>query len=292
MPDWNPGRIISSRQLSPAVKEVVLEVEISRERVPLRNAYKHVGQLACVRVNGGVEEIVPPTCPPFPSKLIRDSLYITRGDLVANHTKTVVELDSTLTQLTVWATKEGSPELFKAEEDAVIEVGAFRGGGMDLRGPIAAVFTTRTIIMFVEADGIAAARALVTATPDVGGLSFPLRNSVRIYYRAANEQSLCFRDEFESWEQRYGVKVVTSTRDSFSDMFDFDDTLMYEPESTAAIILTGESEEAEIAALEVCKEAEIEVVVKQREEQKLTRYLTYGKDATLKAVVVEEKEDE
>ena len=96
MPDWNPGRIISSKQLSPTVKEVALEIEISRERVPLRNAYKHVGQLASVRVNGGVEEIVPPTCPPFPSKLIRDSLYITRGDLVANHTKTAVELDSTL----------------------------------------------------------------------------------------------------------------------------------------------------------------------------------------------------
>ena len=35
------------------------------------------------------------------------------------------------------------------------------------------------------------------------------------------------------------------------DMFDDDDTLMYEPALTAAIILTGDDEEAEKAALEV-----------------------------------------
>ena len=35
------------------------------------------------------------------------------------------------------------------------------------------------------------------------------------------------------------------------DMFDDDDTLMYEPAQTAAIILTGDDEEAEKAALEV-----------------------------------------
>lgn len=35
------------------------------------------------------------------------------------------------------------------------------------------------------------------------------------------------------------------------DMFDDDDTLAYEPALTAAIILTGDDEEAEKAALEV-----------------------------------------
>ena len=35
------------------------------------------------------------------------------------------------------------------------------------------------------------------------------------------------------------------------DMFDDDDTLMYEPAQTAAVILTGDDEEAEKAALEV-----------------------------------------
>eukprot|EP00878_Enallax_costatus_P019396 GHUV01020465.1.p1 GENE.GHUV01020465.1~~GHUV01020465.1.p1 ORF type:complete len:108 (+),score=34.10 GHUV01020465.1:517-840(+) len=45
------------------------------------------------------------------------------------------------------------------------------------------------------------------------------------------------------------------------DAWDGDDTLVYDPETTAAFILTGGDEEAEAAALEVCKEAEITTIV-------------------------------
>ena len=69
--------------------------------------------------------------------------------------------------------------------------------------------------------------------------------------QAPNQDALCFRDEFEEWETKYACKVVTSTRDTFQGMFDDDDTLAYEPASTAAIILTGGDEEAEAAALAV-----------------------------------------
>ena len=40
------------------------------------------------------------------------------------------------------------------------------------------------------------------------------------------------------------------------DMFDDDDTLMYEPALTAAVIMTGDDEEAEKAALEVRRHAD------------------------------------
>jgi len=61
-------------------------------------------------------------------------------------------------------------------------------------------------------------------------------------------------------------------------MFDDDDTLVYEPATTAAIILTGkENEEAEAAAAEVCKEAEISEIVKQSVDRKPTAYLKDGK---------------
>jgi hypothetical protein len=64
-PDWNPGRFVQSKQLAPNTKLVVLDAEISREKVPLRNAYKHVGQRARVRVNSGVEHELTgaPPCP-------------------------------------------------------------------------------------------------------------------------------------------------------------------------------------------------------------------------------------
>jgi hypothetical protein len=57
---------------------------------------------------------------------------------------------------------------------------------------------------------------------------------------------------------------------------------MYEPESTAALVLTGfdeeKYEESEKDALDVCKEAEISVVVKQSAEQTPTKYLKNGKE--------------
>ena len=54
-PDWNPARFVRAEQLAPGLRNVVLCCEISRERVPLRNAFKHANQRASVRVNGGVE---------------------------------------------------------------------------------------------------------------------------------------------------------------------------------------------------------------------------------------------
>lgn len=49
--------------------QVTLEVEISREQVPLRNAYRHVGQKAAVRINSGVECVVPGQHLPYPISL-------------------------------------------------------------------------------------------------------------------------------------------------------------------------------------------------------------------------------
>ena len=69
--------------------------------------------------------------------------------------------------------------------------------------------------------------------------------------QAPNQQSFCYSNRFDLWETEHQCKVATSTRGTFQDMFDDDDTLMYEPESTAAVIFTGGDEEAEEAALEV-----------------------------------------
>lgn len=54
-PDWNPATFLRKERKTPSLQTVVLEIEISREKVPIRNAYKHVGQQAAVRVNSGVE---------------------------------------------------------------------------------------------------------------------------------------------------------------------------------------------------------------------------------------------
>ena len=59
-------RSTSSRQVGWLV-QVVLEAEVSREQVPLRNAYRHVGQKASVRINSGVEYTVPGECAMSPA---------------------------------------------------------------------------------------------------------------------------------------------------------------------------------------------------------------------------------
>ena len=71
--------------------------------------------------------------------------------------------------------------------------------------------------------------------------------------------------------------MVTSTRETFMEMFDNDDTLAYEPASTAAVVLTGMDDDAEEAALEVCKEAEITEIARDTIEQARTVYLEEGK---------------
>jgi hypothetical protein len=53
-----------------------------------------------------------------------------------------------------------------------------------------------------------------------------------------NEASVLFRDRFEAWAARGPVRVEVTTR-GFGDAFDGDNKLVYEPESTAAIILGG-----------------------------------------------------
>lgn len=53
MPDWNPGSFVTSNQEAPYQRLITFTAEVSRERVPLRNAYKAAGQKAVIRVNGG-----------------------------------------------------------------------------------------------------------------------------------------------------------------------------------------------------------------------------------------------
>ena len=114
---------------------------------------------------------------------------------------------------------------------------------------------------------------LTAVSPSAPALTSPLPSQPA---QAPNEAAVCYRERFARWAAERGVVVAVSTRDSFGDMFDDDATLVYEPASTAAIILTGGDEEAEAAAAEAAKDAEITLVIKQSEEQVLTEYLVYG----------------
>ena len=185
-PDWNPATFLRSAPLAPGVKEVVLEVEISRERVPIRNAYKHIGQKASVRVNGGIEQQVMPSCPPYPIDMLRAGLLRVRGDMTAGETKIASEEGSVKAELVLVVEESAATDLYRSTEGDLLELGPFVGGGIDLKGPMAVIFLYTTVVIFVETpEGLATARALVSASSDVGGLSFKIRNDVRMYYRVS-----------------------------------------------------------------------------------------------------------
>eukprot|EP00798_Chlamydomonas_sp_ICE-L_P004574 gene4574-14754_t len=284
MPDWYPGRFVSSKQVAPGLKSIVLELEAGREKVPLRNAYKNVGQRAMVRINSGIEAELSISSSPHGQSINHNSLMRLRGDLFAGEIKVAKpEPGSVLAEVELLVSKEDCPDLFAAEvellvskedcpdlyvadTDDMVEVGPFKGSGLDLkRSPLNAIFRYPTIVMFVSGKGIGTARALVYASADVPSLCIGFRQDVRIYYKAPNEASLCYKEEFEEWEAR-GVKVATTTSESFFDAFDDDDTLRYDPETTGAIILTGKNVEDEKLAREACQEAEITEILSDMTE--------------------------
>eukprot|EP00884_Botryococcus_braunii_P014682 jgi/Botrbrau1/23214/Bobra.0041s0058.1 len=274
-PDWNPAKWLRSSPAKQGLREVVLEVEISRERVPLRNGYVRIGQQAQVRINGGQTYQLTVANPPFPLELNRGALLRARNDISANEVKTAVEAGSVRAPLHLLLSEKEAPEVFKLSDSDLVECGPFLGGGIDLR-EITPIFMYPTIIIFAEGHGIATARALIEAEPNAGGLNFGMRSDVRLYYRAPTEEALCFKELFPEWEGKQHCQVKTATRSSFQDMFDDDDTLAYEPSSTAAIILTGGDAEAEKAARKVCAEAEITCITSDSVERAATIHTSSG----------------
>lgn len=271
-PDWQPATFVSAKDMGPGLKEFTLEVECSRELIPLRNAYKHAGQYARIRVNGGEETVLPPTCSPISPVSIRKSLLRVRNDLAAGDQKVETDPVSERKRITLLVEAEKAPDLFQSGISDLFEIGPFAGTGLDY-GDIHAVFRYPTIVLFVNNAGIATARSLITSDVDV--LQGSLRDSIHMYYKAPNKASLCFENEFDQWQETYGIHVFTSTRDSFQDMFDDDNTLVYEPEGTAAIILTGkEPNDEEEEALEACKASGIVTIVQQTANRTPTEYLS------------------
>ena len=111
--------------------------------------------------------------------------------------------------------------------------------------------------MFAKGSGIALAKALIECAPGMG-LALPCREDVRLYYGAAVDGELAFREQWPEWEARGGVKVrpavltpgaaTVAVRGTVRDAFDADD-VMYDPALTAAVVLGDEEFEKEVLEL-------------------------------------------
>ena len=68
---------------------MVVEAEISRDKVPLRNAYKHVGQRAALRINSGIEHSLQGALCPLSLYLA----YSSSAQLIGRHKSCSVSWD-------------------------------------------------------------------------------------------------------------------------------------------------------------------------------------------------------
>ena len=266
-PEWLPARVISVREEARGKRVVRLDCEVSRELVPLQKAYRRVGQRAQIKIRGRGPWGAAPASAPFSTRGAQERvLFKLKGDLTAGQTKLPVEATSVRGELQLLLDEKEDPELWDAlvEGEEAVELGPFLGAGIGIQGTaIQQVFAYPLVVILAEGQGIAAAKALVEAGDDAGGLCLGSREQARLFYRVRNEEEACFADRFERWARDFNVKA-TPTTGSFLDAWDADDELEYEPEETAVVVFG--SAEAEEQAQELCEEAEIGLLVRSSVE--------------------------
>jgi len=268
-PEWTGARVVASRELLPKLREVVLEVETSRELVSLRNSYCAAGKLAQLKVKGSDALALTPASAPFAPEAQHGPLLKLRGDLTAGQTKLPEDPIEVKQRLSVLVTPDDGDHIYTLSPDTSgVEVGPFLGAGLNLR-KIRSVYNYPTVILLAEGQGIGTAKALIE-----GGMDVRYRESVTLFYKVPHQESVAFAEEQQQWLDQYGVRTVVHT-ESFLDAFDDDALLEYHPEATAVISLGGE--EAERGAEELCQDAEIGTHIRASEEMQEMHYADTGR---------------
>jgi len=248
-PEWLPAISVGSYQLAPGMRQVTLEVEMSREKVPLAGAYVGPGQTAAIKIgDSDTVHVGALATPPFTDKQMHKALMKLRGDTPTGETRTEAEAEwSQYERIDLVVSEQEQPELYNLAPGDAVSNGHFRhGSGMDVSN-VRGIYTYPTVLIFAEGTGIATARAMIEAKNGYGGLALLSRADVRLYYRADSEEGLCYQDKFAIWEETYNTKVRTTTGD-FEGLFDEDD-VEYDPLTTAVLLCGPRTMEADMAAL-------------------------------------------
>ncbi|MCO5594411.1 hypothetical protein L7F22_048441 [Adiantum nelumboides] len=256
--DWHPATVLSVEEVATGVRRVVLEAEISREMVPLENAYTTPGRLAQLKVKGGKAAKVVASSSPFTSRANEAVLVKVRGDIPSGMTKQAQYFLSVKHPLELLVYKAETPQIFSLKEGDEVELGPFDFSGLDLR-PI--MFLTRypTILFFASGKGIGVAKAIIEARDnDLGSMNLGRRQDIRLFYWSPDPSKLLFKDKFEIWENEK-LKVRPAVGNSsgedwdghvgtFSSLWDEDD-IEYDPATTGVIVCVDRTAEAEVEEL-------------------------------------------
>ena len=241
-PAWNKMRLhpedpitIHKQNGSTSVRVCI---EVSRQMIAARDAYKFVGQHAQLRILTGA---TPPTdvpvevsSAPFSDDINWLPLYRLRGDIPTGATRSMNR--SMLTP----DTEEEKAADEKARGDKVsvtgdldlffpsstghekllniftstkagdiiegVELGPFSGCGLDFRR-LMGTFMFRKILMFASESHIHMAKSCIEdATPH--GLDLPWREENRLYYALGKEsKGPTFEEEFKNWNDKFNTIV-------------------------------------------------------------------------------------
>ncbi|XP_024358157.1 fruit protein pKIWI502 [Physcomitrium patens] len=256
--NWYSAKVMGVSDVAAGVRCITLMTEVSRELVPLENAYVKPGNIAQIRLDGK-ELTAVPSSPPFSMKINMPVLYKLRGDIPAGMIKLPQFSLSVKAPVEIHVEEASNPELYTVSEGQELEVGPYlQTAGLDLR-PILTLSRFPTIVFFARGRGLAVARAIVEAIDgDVGSMSLSFREEVRLFCSASKPSELAYQEKFADWESR-SVKVRATVDDaageewqgavgSFRSLWDEDD-LEYDPNTTAAIVCVEEESRKELTEL-------------------------------------------
>eukprot|EP00793_Prasinoderma_coloniale_P003697 PRCOL_00003073-RA len=229
-PRYFEAEVVRVEQVTKSVRDVTVLAEVSRELVPLTQAYKQVYE---------------------------ESLDRLRGDIAASDSKVQLEPVSTLTEVTLRVDSARHRALYGLEPGDKVETGPFAGMGMSFR-PMQFIFGYPTVLICANGEGISSAKALIECGASDRGLCFHMREAVRLYQREEQDGSLAYADRHANWANAYHVDVHPVKRaggaHALQDAFDADD-LEYDPDATAAIVFDGGDPGFKMSALKMLNDA-------------------------------------
>eukprot|EP00933_Yihiella_yeosuensis_P084176 TRINITY_DN98581_c0_g1_i1.p1 TRINITY_DN98581_c0_g1~~TRINITY_DN98581_c0_g1_i1.p1 ORF type:complete len:396 (+),score=103.05 TRINITY_DN98581_c0_g1_i1:73-1260(+) len=209
---WRSGRVVNLEKGEAGVM-LALEVDASREHVPLRDAYHTPGQRAQVCFDKTEEsksnpEVVAVATPPLSLASSAPHLWRLKGDIFAGSTKQEVKTD-TLNQILEVYLPSSAVAKNIAEGDEVL-VGPFTDEGMDLR-PVLGRFQAPSVAIFCDGtpEAVCMLRAVLEAENCACELQIQERTCAMLF---CSNSSTKLPRELEAWlqgsQERFGLAIA------------------------------------------------------------------------------------
>lgn len=232
-PEWQAATILSAELLPTGDRLVDIEVEVSRQKVPLEHAYRMPGQRLRLRLPDAAEqdecELVVASPPPSLADNHQQLMNL-KGDIFAGSTKSAIDVlgQKVILQAILPKNSDIASKLADSPLPLQVEAGPFAGSGLNIL-PLAPVFRNRALLLLCEESfaSICSLRALVESADSASDLQLWHREGVLLMQFAAKDQTMADSvskllddkrlDEWEDNRKVRALRVLGDIDDSVSD---------------------------------------------------------------------------